>query len=164
VPILTAPVRTSSCRCCWPGSDRPVRANSSLQKPEFAGPSKIRTSAMTSGYYRTSSPVTALPMIMRWISDVPSKMVKLVEARAVSAGRSPAHLPLVSTNSAPHILTKIAAGWNMAMAWRWWRNTSLAPSAVRWAYLHEGAQGFQPYLGAMTRWPRCVAASAIRSS
>ena len=27
---------------------------------------------------RTSSPVTALPMIMRWISDVPSKMVKLL--------------------------------------------------------------------------------------
>ena len=27
--------------------------------------------------YRTSRPVTALPMIMRWISDVPSKMVKL---------------------------------------------------------------------------------------
>jgi len=34
---------------------------------------------MTSGYYRTSSPVTALPMIMRWICDVPSKIVKLVE-------------------------------------------------------------------------------------
>jgi hypothetical protein len=42
---------------------------------------------MTCGYYRTSSPVTALPMIMRWISDVPSKIVKLVEVRAVSAGR-----------------------------------------------------------------------------
>jgi hypothetical protein len=27
--------------------------------------------------YRTSSPVTALPMIMRWISEVPSKIVKL---------------------------------------------------------------------------------------
>jgi hypothetical protein len=63
-------------------------------------PSKIRTSAMTCGYYRTSSPVTALPMIMRWISDVPSKIVKLVEARAVSAGRRPVQLPLVSTNSA----------------------------------------------------------------
>jgi hypothetical protein len=33
---------------------------------------------MTSGYYRTSSPVTALPMIMRWISDVPSKIVKIL--------------------------------------------------------------------------------------
>jgi hypothetical protein len=29
------------------------------------------------GYQRTSSPVAALPMIMRWISDVPSKIVKL---------------------------------------------------------------------------------------
>ncbi len=34
---------------------------------------------MTCGYCRTSSPVTALPMTMRWVSDVPSKMVKLVE-------------------------------------------------------------------------------------
>jgi hypothetical protein len=27
--------------------------------------------------YRTSNPVTALPMIIRWISDVPSKIVKI---------------------------------------------------------------------------------------
>jgi len=71
------------------------------QKPEYTGHFKIRTSAMTSGYYRTSSPVTALPMIMRWISDVPSKIVKLVEVRAVSAGRWRAGWALVSTNSAP---------------------------------------------------------------
>jgi hypothetical protein len=56
---------------------------------------------MTSDYYRTSSPVTALPMIMRWISDVPSKIVKLVELRAVPAGRWPDCEALVSTNSAP---------------------------------------------------------------
>jgi hypothetical protein len=55
---------------------------------------------MTSGYYRTSSPVTALPMIMRWISDVPSKIVKLVEVQAVSAGRWPENQAYVSTNSA----------------------------------------------------------------
>jgi hypothetical protein len=42
---------------------------------------------MTSGYYRTSSPVTALPMIRRWISDVPSKIVKIVDRRPVCAGR-----------------------------------------------------------------------------
>jgi hypothetical protein len=56
---------------------------------------------MTCGYYRTSSPVTALPMIMRWISDVPSKIVKLVDVRAVSAGRWPAGPSHVSTSSAP---------------------------------------------------------------
>jgi hypothetical protein len=55
---------------------------------------------MSCGYYRTSSPVTAPPMIMRWISDAPSKMVKLVEVRAVSAGRSPVNRRFVSTNSA----------------------------------------------------------------
>ena len=27
--------------------------------------------------YRTSRPVTARPMIMRWISEVPSKIVKM---------------------------------------------------------------------------------------
>ncbi len=40
-------------------------------------------------------------MIRRWISLVPSKMVKLVEVRTVSAGRWPAERTLVSTNSAP---------------------------------------------------------------
>ena len=62
----------------------PTRNNgqtADLQKPEFTGPFKIRTSAMTSGYYRTASPVTALPMIMRWISDVPSKIVKIFASR-----------------------------------------------------------------------------------
>jgi hypothetical protein len=44
---------------------------------------------MTSGHYRTLRLVTARPMIMRWISDVPSKIVKLVEVPAVSAGRWP---------------------------------------------------------------------------
>jgi hypothetical protein len=34
-------------------------------------------------YYRTSSPVTTLPMIIRWISDVPSKMMKPVDVRLV---------------------------------------------------------------------------------
>jgi hypothetical protein len=56
---------------------------------------------MTCDYYRTSSLVTALPMIMRWISDVPSKIVKLVEVRAESAGRWPAEPAFVRTNSAP---------------------------------------------------------------
>jgi hypothetical protein len=56
---------------------------------------------MTCRYYRTSSAVTALPMIRRWISDVPSKIVKLVEVRAVSAGRWPDGQGVVSTNSAP---------------------------------------------------------------
>jgi hypothetical protein len=39
-------------------------------------------------------------MIMRWISDVPSKIVKLVEVLAVSAGRWAIGGSLVSTNSA----------------------------------------------------------------
>jgi hypothetical protein len=43
----------------WAGRARPGGI------PEFTGPFKIRASTMTCGYYRTSSPVTALPMIMR---------------------------------------------------------------------------------------------------
>jgi hypothetical protein len=40
--------------------------------------------------YRTSSPVTARPMIIRWISLVPSKMVKILAVRAAdSLVRSP---------------------------------------------------------------------------
>jgi hypothetical protein len=43
-------------------------------------------------------------MIKRWISDVPSKIVKFVEVRAVSAGSWPDDRGLVSTNSAPQVL------------------------------------------------------------
>jgi hypothetical protein len=39
-------------------------------------------------------------MIMRWISDVPSKMVKILELRAVYAGHRPAHPRGISTDSA----------------------------------------------------------------
>ncbi len=39
--------------------------------------------AVTRGYYRTLSPVTALPIIIRWISDVPSKMVKILASRCM---------------------------------------------------------------------------------
>jgi hypothetical protein len=73
------------------------------QKPEFTGPFKIRTSPMTCSFYRTSSPVTALPMIMRWMSDVPSKIVKLIEVRAVSAARWRGERVHVSTSSAPFV-------------------------------------------------------------
>jgi len=45
--------------------------------------------------YRTSSPVTARPISIRWISDVPSKIVKIVDYGAVSAGQRSVD-PLVS--------------------------------------------------------------------
>jgi Metallo-beta-lactamase superfamily len=72
-------------RCGIPHVTGPCRAGkrqtANRPKSVFTGPFKIRTSAMTCGYYRTSSPVTALPMIMRWISDVPSKIVKILASR-----------------------------------------------------------------------------------
>jgi hypothetical protein len=40
--------------------------------------------------YRTSSPVIVRPISIRWISEVPSKMVKILALRAVTAGQRPA--------------------------------------------------------------------------
>jgi hypothetical protein len=39
------------------------------------------SSDAASSPYRTSSPVTARPMITRWISEVPSKIVKIFASR-----------------------------------------------------------------------------------
>jgi len=51
-------------------------------------------------------------MIMRWISEVPSKMVKIVDYATVSAGRWPAGWPDISTDSAPVIAVRpTAAEW-----------------------------------------------------
>jgi hypothetical protein len=63
-------------RC--PSSGTVICGASNRREPGFTGPFKFRTSAKICGYYRTSSPVTALPIITRWISDVPSKMVKIL--------------------------------------------------------------------------------------
>jgi hypothetical protein len=40
--------------------------------------------------YRTSNPVSVLPISIRWISLVASKMVKIVDYGAVSACQRPA--------------------------------------------------------------------------
>jgi hypothetical protein len=75
-----------------------------------------RITAMTCAYYRTSSPVTALPMIMRWISDVPSKIVKIVAVRAVCAARWRDAGRRSSTDPAPRYvrLPIVLAGTKMA--------------------------------------------------
>jgi hypothetical protein len=52
-------------------------------------PERGRYVAMTSGYDRTFSPAMARPMIIRWISLVPSKILKLVELRPCHRQRSP---------------------------------------------------------------------------
>jgi hypothetical protein len=60
------------------------------------GPVRGLAAAITKGQrYRTSNPVTDRPMIIRWISDVPSKIVKILAVRAVYAGQRPAD-PVVS--------------------------------------------------------------------
>lgn len=53
--------------------------------------------------YRTSSPVTARPISIRWISEVHSKMVKIVDYGAVSAVQRPALPCGISTDSAPAV-------------------------------------------------------------
>jgi hypothetical protein len=50
--------------------------------------------------YRTSSPVIVRPISIRWISDVPSKIVKILAIGAVYAGRRPAAPRGISTHSA----------------------------------------------------------------
>jgi hypothetical protein len=42
-------------------------------------PSDVAAVVSAAQGYRTSRPVTARPMSMRWISEVPSKMVKIVD-------------------------------------------------------------------------------------
>jgi hypothetical protein len=50
--------------------------------------------------YRTSNPVTVRPISIRWISDVPSKIVKILAVGAVSAGERPSRGRGISTDSA----------------------------------------------------------------
>jgi len=50
--------------------------------------------------YLTGSPVTVRPMTRRWISDVPSKMVKILQTTAVFAGQRHLVASRVSTGSA----------------------------------------------------------------
>jgi hypothetical protein len=63
-------------------------------------PSQVNDGISAAQRYRTSSPVTARPMIIRWISDMPSKMVKILAVLAVYAGQRPARPPGISTDSA----------------------------------------------------------------
>jgi DNA-binding NarL/FixJ family response regulator len=51
--------------------------------------------------YRTSNPVTVLPIRIRWISLVPPKIVKILPVQAVSAGQRTADPRGVSTDSGP---------------------------------------------------------------
>jgi hypothetical protein len=60
-----------------------LRASRTRERPPHTGVKRPAFDAANtynhrSGYL-TSSPVTNRPMIIRWISDMPSKMVKIVE-------------------------------------------------------------------------------------
>ena len=68
--------------------------------------------------YRTSSPVTARPMIIRWISDVPSKIVKILAVRAVYAGQRPAEPPGISTDSARPVRDEFWLRAGLVRDWR----------------------------------------------
>jgi hypothetical protein len=47
--------------------------------------------------------VTARPISIRWISLVPSKIVKILDYTAVSTGQTPAGGDGISTDSAPAV-------------------------------------------------------------
>jgi hypothetical protein len=66
VPVRSEWVSTHSARYReLTGTNREKRANGRPSETGVHRPLKIRTSAVTCGNFRTSSPVTALPMIMR---------------------------------------------------------------------------------------------------
>jgi len=62
--------------------------------------------------YRTSSPVTVRPISIRWISDVPSKIMKILAVRAVYAGQRPA--ALVVSARIQHAPTELNVGFGSA--------------------------------------------------
>jgi hypothetical protein len=73
--------------------------------PESGGPPPGYTIGISSGRgrslaYRTSSPVIVRPISIRRISDVPSRIVKILVVRAVSAGQRPDVGRGISTDSA----------------------------------------------------------------
>jgi hypothetical protein len=79
----------------WPSVETPTvrtdRPRRGRLAAEWNGPSPRSAIGISAGQgYRTSSPVTVLPISMRWISDVPSKMVKIVDCGAVFAAQRPA--------------------------------------------------------------------------
>jgi hypothetical protein len=72
------------------------RTRQSRPAYQRTGPPPGYTIGISAGQpYRTSSPVTARPTIIRWISNVASKIVKVLAVRAVYAGQRPVH-PVVS--------------------------------------------------------------------
>ena len=56
------------------GTNQDYGQTSNRQIRECRTPFRPHVSATTCGYYRTSSPVTAFPMITRWIFDRPKKI------------------------------------------------------------------------------------------
>ena len=119
VIIRLVPITTLLFRCG-------VRAKwmAALPRPSLPGPRKPVTglpiacprfsfgSVLAAQRYLTSSPVTARPMIIRWISLVPSKMVKILAVGAVSAGQRPAGPPVSARIQ--HGLSEMNAGFGSA--------------------------------------------------
>jgi hypothetical protein len=83
----------------YTGGPRQVHPASIRPRRQATGRPGPKSGSRRSGY-RTSSPVTARPMIIRWISLVPSKIVKIVELGAVFAGQRPEYPRGISTDSA----------------------------------------------------------------
>jgi hypothetical protein len=91
---ITGMLRTSRTR------ERPP--HSGVERPAFDA---ANTYNHSSGNL-TSSPVTDQPMIIRWISDVPSKIVKILDYGTISAGQRPVRGRGISTDPA-----RAVRGW-----------------------------------------------------
>ena len=63
----------------------PSPPHSPVERP----PSRVHDRYIRRSNYRTSRPVIVRPISIRWMSDVPSKIVKILAIGAVSAGQRP---------------------------------------------------------------------------
>src|ERR1700690_4137080 len=87
----------------FPGKRDTRQGRSTLEQ---TGPTTGYTIGISAGRgrslaYLTSNPVIVRPISIPWISDVPSKIVKILAVRAVSAGQPPDCFRGISTDSAP---------------------------------------------------------------
>lgn len=102
---------------------RQRRTLPSLPPTATAGtPARCRTRSSpgisASQRYRTSSPATARPTSIRWISLVPSKMVKILAMGVVYAGQRPAVPRDISTDSARPVRDPFRVWAGLVRDWR----------------------------------------------
>jgi hypothetical protein len=81
-PATSSPPRIRTPRPRGSRALGEVAPNSRADRPAF----RVHDRYIRRSGYLTSSPVTVRPISIRWISDVPSKMVKIVDYPPLTIG------------------------------------------------------------------------------